>query len=221
MKKSIFIVFTMVIAVMFGSMSIAAAKQPPPIQPPTVTGGIITACMKLVNGQLRIVNAAAQCLPSETAISWNVVGPQGPQGPQGPSGVVATKTISGLVPAVLGSSAAWVFAGPTVSVTTTATQRITGAVQAPLGTASLTDVASFKYDLCYRVAGSSNGLTNFGGANSSIGAVMPNTTDVPFPAIASVMPGAGTWDVGYCLSNLGTVALDNNGIANGWVIVTE
>ena len=37
--------------------------------------GIINACFKVQNGQLRLVSAAGQCLPSEQAISWNQVGP--------------------------------------------------------------------------------------------------------------------------------------------------
>ena len=222
MKKSLFVVFTLVLAVMFGSMSTAEAKKklPPPVPPPAQGENIITACMKTVNGQLRIVSAATQCLPSETAISWNAVGPQGPsgpQGPQGPSGAVATLTVSGAVAPVAGNATAWTFAGPTVSVTTTATQRITGAVQAPLGT-TLEDTASFQYDLCYRAGTSA--LTNFGGVNSSFGEVTSAST-VPFPAIASIVPSAGTWEAGYCLLNSGAVALDNNDFANGWIIVTE
>jgi len=227
MKKSNFIVFSLVIAVMFGTMATAEAKKkvPPPVPPPAQGDNIINACMKSVNGQLRIVSAATQCLPSETAISWNAVGPQGPAGPQGPqgaqgpSGAVATGTISGAVAPVVGNATAWTFAGPTVSVTTTATERITGAVQAPLGT-TLAGTATFKYDLCYRASGTVTAPVNFGGANSSAGEVT-STTTVPFPAIASVVPGAGTWEAGYCLLNSGTVDLDSNDIANGWIIVTE
>jgi hypothetical protein len=48
--------------------------------------GVINACFKVQNGQLRLVNAAGQCLPSEQPISWNQEGVQGPQGPQGPQG---------------------------------------------------------------------------------------------------------------------------------------
>ncbi len=227
MKKSNFFVFTLIIAVMFGSMATAEAKKKvsPPVPPPAQGESIITACMKAMNGQLRIVSAATQCLPSETAIFWNAVGPQGPQGlqgpagPQGPSGAVATVTISGAVTPAAGNAAVWTFAGPTVSVTTTATQRITGAIQTPLGT-TLAGTASFQYDLCYRAAATSNPLMHFGGANSSIGEVT-NTTVVPFPAIASIVPGIGTWETGYCLLNSGAVNLDNNDFANGWITITE
>jgi hypothetical protein len=48
--------------------------------------GVINACFKVQNGQLRLVSAAGQCLPSEQAISWNQQGVQGEQGPQGPQG---------------------------------------------------------------------------------------------------------------------------------------
>jgi hypothetical protein len=229
MKKSIFIVFTLVIAVMFGSAATTEAKkkQPPPVQPLLLEGeNIINACMKTKNGQLRIVRAGTTCLPSETAVSWNAVGPAGPEGPagpqgiQGPSGAVATGTVSGAVGTVPGNSTAWAFAGPTVSMTTTtATQRITGAIQASLGT-TLAGIASFNYDLCYRTSGTSDALASFAGVNSSGGEVT-SAAVVPFPAIASVVPGIGTWEVGYCLLNSGTVDLDNNDFANGWIIVTE
>src|SRR5262245_26093622 len=57
--------------------------------------GVINGCYKTQNGQLRVVGPGDQCLPSETAISWNEVGPtgaqgatgdQGPMGLQGPQG---------------------------------------------------------------------------------------------------------------------------------------
>ena len=54
--------------------------------------GTIVACYKSQNGQLRLVSAASQCLPSETVITWNqagttgATGATGPTGPQGPAG---------------------------------------------------------------------------------------------------------------------------------------
>jgi hypothetical protein len=51
------------------------------------SGGVIQACYKTQNGQLRVIDPATQvCLPSETLISWNQTGPVGPQGPIGPQG---------------------------------------------------------------------------------------------------------------------------------------
>ena len=46
-------------------------------------GNTIHACAKQQGGDLRLVSNAGACLPSETAVSWSI------QGPQGPSGVVA------------------------------------------------------------------------------------------------------------------------------------
>jgi hypothetical protein len=57
--------------------------------------GVIHGCYKAKNGQLRLVDPAAQskhtahhsdCRPSELAINWNQQGPQGTQGPPGPKG---------------------------------------------------------------------------------------------------------------------------------------
>ena len=54
------------------------------------TGGVINGCYKSQNGQLRVIDPAADhCLPSETPISWGQTGTQGPPGPagaQGPAG---------------------------------------------------------------------------------------------------------------------------------------
>jgi hypothetical protein len=50
-------------------------------------GGVINGCYKSQNGQLRLIDpATANCLPSETPISWSQTGPQGPPGPTGPQG---------------------------------------------------------------------------------------------------------------------------------------
>ena len=38
------------------------------------------------NGTVKILAANETCSARETAIEWNVAGPQGPQGPQGPAG---------------------------------------------------------------------------------------------------------------------------------------
>jgi hypothetical protein len=52
------------------------------------SSGVIHACYKSQNGQLRVIDTAKgeTCLPSETALTFNQTGIQGPQGPPGPQG---------------------------------------------------------------------------------------------------------------------------------------
>jgi hypothetical protein len=164
------------------------------------------------------------------------VGPQGPEGPAGaagPAGVVASSTFSGSIGTISAYATQFVFAGPTVNVTTTDTQSIIGAVQAPLGvlpnfspycTGANTSPSCFiyfGYDLCYRTAGSSSSLNNFTGSAYSIGEVGVVTGRGSFTAAASVTPGAGTWQVGYCVKNSGMYSLNNNDLINGWIVVTD
>ena len=50
-------------------------------------GGVINGCYKSQNGQLRLIDPAADsCHPSETAISWGQTGTQGPKGDKGDPG---------------------------------------------------------------------------------------------------------------------------------------
>jgi hypothetical protein len=218
MKKFTVLGIVVVITFLFSSVSIAKPKKTQPSTPSSIViGDTITACYKKVNGQLRIVSSPGMCNPSEMAVTWNIVGPQGPQGP---TGIVATYTLSGAVGTVSSGATEWVFAGTPANVSTTATQKITGVAQAPLGT-STAGVASFGYDLCYRSAGSSDPLTSFTDPNSSIGEVSDTAGRLSFTAAASVSPGEGTWEVGYCILNNGAIDLDNNDLVNGWVVVTE
>jgi Collagen triple helix repeat (20 copies) len=76
------------------------------------SAGVIHACFKADNGQLRLTNTGA-CGANETSLSWNQTGPAGPpgpvgsqgpagppgpagsQGPPGPTGVSGYETVSG------------------------------------------------------------------------------------------------------------------------------
>jgi hypothetical protein len=46
----------------------------------------IHACTSRRDGALRLVNDPSDCRQIETAVEWNIEGPQGPQGPQGVPG---------------------------------------------------------------------------------------------------------------------------------------
>gem|GEM_PF-1946371 len=235
MKKLILIGLTVVMTIMFSSVAMA--------QPAAPDGNVLNGCYQKINGQLRIVSSPSQCNPSEISVSWNIVGPQGlagsqgppgPQGPAGPegpagpqgsegtgtSGVVEAYTLSGSIGSISSRSSQWVFAGPTVNVSTSDSQRITAVAQAPLGTRA-EGLAYFGYDLCYRSAGSLDALTNLAGINNSVGQVSGLSGRVSFAAAASWVPGTGTWEVGYCILNSGFTALNNNDLISGWVVVTN
>ena len=145
-------------------------------------------------------------------------GPQGPTGAVGATGVVTIKTFAGFVGnSIAGSATAFVFAGPTTVVTTTAGQRITGSAEAPLALASGGPETAW-IDLCFQPSAGGD-LLNFSGGNFSESQI--GTVRFPYSAAGSIIPGAGTWNVGYCIWNVGTLGLNNNDFVNGWVIVTN
>ena len=49
-------------------------------------GGLVQGCYQKNNGQLRVVETAGDCEPSELALSWNQEGPKGDKGDVGPTG---------------------------------------------------------------------------------------------------------------------------------------
>jgi hypothetical protein len=49
------------------------------------SSGVFHACYKKHNGQLRLVESASSCRPSEKATSWSQTGPPGPPGTPGSS----------------------------------------------------------------------------------------------------------------------------------------
>jgi hypothetical protein len=200
MKRSMAV--CLVVAVTLMVSGVAMAKKP---APPTITGNVINVCYKAVNGQLRVVSGPSDCLPSELPLSWAQSAP-------------AASAISGTVGTISGSVIQWVFAGPTATVTTLAAQKISGVANAQLGI--IAGAGSFDYDLCYAADGSTT-LVNFAGVNSATGAVSVESGQISFAAAGSVVPGAGTWQVGFCVLNAGVAALTDNNVVNGWVIVTQ
>jgi hypothetical protein len=112
------------------------------------------------------------------------------------------------------------FAGPFATLTTTAAQRITGAVTLTLFASQGGNV--FSEALCYRQSLGGGALQTFPGGGSIDGLVEPPTANVTEPSTITdtVVPGAGTWDVGPCIGNgTGSVNLTVSRAA-GWFQVT-
>src|SRR3954470_24371093 len=74
-----------VAAVTVGTVALAAGRT-------TTASSVIKACYKPSNGTIYVIGqdtGRSECQPNDTAIEWNVQGPQGipgPTGPQGPPG---------------------------------------------------------------------------------------------------------------------------------------
>lgn len=145
-------------------------------------------------------------------------GATGPQGPQGATGVVSMHSFAGLIPSIAASSATYIFAGPTTTVTISAGQKIVGAATAPLATIS--GIATAKIGLCYAPISTPSNLTNFVGFNFSV--VQIDITKDTYSATATVSGlSPGTYLVGFGVFNSGLVAISNNDYVNGWVMVVN
>lgn len=83
MTRKLLVPLVCCLVMIFLITSLVSAKPPVPPEP---QDGVIKACYKKVNGQLRLVKDFSECHPSELPISWNQMGPPGPTGPTGPTG---------------------------------------------------------------------------------------------------------------------------------------
>lgn len=82
MINKIIVLIAVVTVLGMGSYALASHSNPNELH----------ACYKNNNGQMRFVADPADCLSSETDVTWNQQGTQGPQGPQGPVGPAGTST---------------------------------------------------------------------------------------------------------------------------------
>ena len=149
-------------------------------------------------------------------------GPQGATGAQGPtgsSGVVTVLPINGNIGnTIVGNSFVYVFAGPTVSVTITAGQKIVAVASAPLATTAGT--SSGDIGICYAVPPLNSPITNFVGASYSN--VEFTTTRNTYTASATISGlAAGTYTIGFGVRNTGATTLADNNSSNGWVMVVN
>jgi hypothetical protein len=160
--------------------------------------------------------------PAGTNGTNGATGPTGPAGAAGPTGIVLTVNFNGQVTLpIAGSATAWAFAGPTATVTTTATQRLIGSGEVPFGLAAGSVAQTGDVDLCYQdnanVAATVNPFTGFNYTTQRFFAERR-----AYPTSSSVVPGAGTWKVGNCVrNNGGTAAITDSDWGNGWVLVTN
>jgi hypothetical protein len=160
--------------------------------------------------------------PTGPAGAQGPAGPTGPQGQQGASGVVATYSLTGHpgTSSIAANSNNWVFVGPTVMVTLTAGDRVTGSAGISLGTTSWF-AAQFAHSICSQFNGSGSiySLTN-GNSDYEQSDVGGNRT--PFvTSLTTNWLNAGTYKVGLCVWNYGGATIDKVEFVNGWIMVTR
>jgi hypothetical protein len=123
------------------------------------------------------------------------------------------------LPSTVGSTSK--FVESTVDLTTTATQRITGVATASF---FVTGVGGTVFvGLCYRAAGTTNLPTNFAGTgfDPSARTVVANSGFGSGTAVNTVVPGAGTWQVGMCLLNQTQTVLHVNGMTGVFQVTAQ
>jgi hypothetical protein len=111
----------------------------------------------------------------------------------------------------------FVFAGPTTTLTTTATQTIVATSEAAMATPAATNTTSAEISICKAPAATGTPVTllnlKVGGAFSIVTVGFPR---ISYPANATGAPGAGSWKIGECVNNTGaTFAISNNDFAMG------
>jgi hypothetical protein len=77
MRTLIILVLTLVLLAASASWAFAQV---------VTSDGKINSCVDMSNGSIRIVWSEAVCKKSETALSWNIMGPKGDPGEMGPAG---------------------------------------------------------------------------------------------------------------------------------------
>lgn len=145
------------------------------------------------------------------------VGPQGPAGPEGPAGpagkgIGQSALFAGEIASIAGGSQEFVWAGPAQTITVEAGQRLLGTAAVPVSPTSGT--AAFALSLCYQSG--TGALQSFN--TSAYLMVEADQVRVSQAAVSWVSTLAGTYNVGACIQNYGSAALDSNDWVNGWVI---
>ena len=182
----------------------------------TSTSQIKPSVLKKLRGNRGRAGLPGARGPVGAAGSAGATGPAGAIGNTGPNGVVAVASWAGFNTGVPGNSTAYVFDGPTVTVTTSATQRITASGTIDLATSSGT--ATLDVAICEEPSsGAFIGELGSGIFRS----VTASTTSVPVSSTQSGVPGAGTWKIGMCVFDASATPVNSNGNSTGYAFVTN
>ena len=154
--------------------------------------------------------------PQGPAGAQGPVGPQGPAGPQGAQGIVMANIWAGPIPAIPNTNGAWVFAGPTATVTITANQKICAWTVAPLRKTGTTVQIGFGLGYQANAGGTINNFVGGAYTDASVSTTFNNLS-----SCGCITPGAGTWKIGAVVNNLTTDTIDSNDYVNGMYFIVN
>ncbi len=174
--------------------------------------------VKLKAGRRKAKAVVQYCGPEGPRGKAGAAGKPGASGPRGTSDRAGVYRFSGEIgPISNGPSAPTVFAGETVDITLAEGQRILGNAQGALGLSG-ENTGVGRVGLCYQLQ--PDGLVlDFNGDDFLLVTFIPQRQ--VYSAGGSIALPAGTYRVGFCVQNLGDVSLDDNDVAQGWVMITS
>jgi hypothetical protein len=136
--------------------------------------------------------------------------------PSGFESAIPVGEWAGQVGVIANSSTAFVFAGPTTSMTTTATQTIVTSGSAALRAGAN---ASIELSICKQPTNGGAVTVLNPTSGGAVEDVTVTTTRLPFAISASGVPGAGSWNIGMCVENGSPVDVDSSDWSIGWAMV--
>jgi len=209
--------------------------------------GIIHGCYQFANaatpkGTLRVIDTGSgeACRFTEKPLNWNS---QGVGGTYAIAGQV-DQNIPGQDETIPAVNPDWQFVATTAQVTIANNQSMLANITTGLGQQCNiggpkqpclqgpkveSPFFEFGYGVCFQntVGGGEQGnpvinMNQFtGGNNSNYNAASYELGEQDYTGIGTAAPGAGTYNVGYCVQNYGDSDLNDNNWANGYVEVVD
>jgi hypothetical protein len=162
--------------------------------------------------------------PTGAAGATGAAGPAGTNGTNGTDGApgrpgfVSVGGWGGKI-VVIPVASGWVFAGPTTTLTTTASQSIVASGSEALGTSGPTVLALVA--LCVSPTGANTPATLDPANGGNVEAIQVTSNTLTYAVSETGAPGAGTWDVGMCVKNTSPNPIDHPDFSIGWAFVAN
>ena len=154
--------------------------------------------------------------PAEIPASWGLLAAAGSEGPQGPSGVVRALPLNGPLASIGATTNDHVMGATTQTVTLQQGEWLSATAAAALGHHGSSN-ARVSVDICYQQT--DGPVVNMSGTEFGYALVGPGPLSTQLTASGVASPGPGTYEVGMCVLNPSTQALDANDFVNGNLLV--